>query len=116
MIRINLLPTGAVAAVGPSIRSQLIAAGVALVLSLSGILFIPNFGLIPINDRISTLEDEIKKTEEELKKVQQARKRLEKIKKLNRNISNKLKIIQDIEKKRAGPSAKPGKSFHSHTI
>lgn len=102
MIRINLLPTGVVTT-GTSIKNQFIVAGVALVLSLSGILFIPNFGMIPINSRISELKTEITKAEKELEKVQKYRKKLEKIKKISKQIKKKLDIIEDIEKKRAGP-------------
>jgi Tfp pilus assembly protein PilN len=68
-----------------------------------GLLFIPNFGFIPINSHITQLDKDIAKAEEDLKKVQEYRKRLDDIKKLNKSIEEKLKIIEDIEKKRTGP-------------
>jgi len=102
MIRINLLPRTAIKA-GSSIRNQAIVAGVAIVLSLNGILFIPKFGYFPIKKEGADYDAKIKKADDDLKQVQAYRNQLEEIKKLNNSIQEKLKIIGDIEKKRTGP-------------
>ena len=98
MIRINLLPTKAVVRV-TSARTQLIIAGVVILLSLIG----PFLWAHSLNSRISELDGEIAKKKLELKKVEQARKKLEAIKKLNEDLKRKLEVISNIEKARVGP-------------
>lgn len=104
MIRINLLPTTITRPV-PSIRNQLIAAGVAVFLSLGGVLFLPlwDFGYFPVTKKIKKLDSDIAKAEQELKKVQAAQKLLAEIKENNRKIEEKINIIKEIENKRTGP-------------
>lgn len=104
MIRINLLPTTITRPV-PTIRNQLIVAGVAVFLSLFGILFLPlwNFGYFPVTNKIKKLDTDIAKAEQELKKVQAAQKLLAEIKENNRKIEEKVNIIKEIENKRTGP-------------
>lgn len=104
MIRINLLPTTVTRPV-PSIRNQLIVAGVAVLLSLFGVLFLPlgDFGYFPVTKKIKKLDGDIAKAEVELKKVQAAQKLLAEIKENNRKIEEKVNIIKEIENKRTGP-------------
>jgi len=98
MIRINLLPTKAVVRVTTA-RTQLIVAGVAVLLSLSGVLFWAN----SLNSKINKLEDKIKVKKQELKQVEKERNKLNRIKKTNEELKRKLGIIENIEKARTGP-------------
>jgi len=98
MIRVNLLPTKAVVK-GTSIRTQLIAAGV-IVLLFSALPILWSYSL---NSQIEELNAEIAKKEKELREVKEARSKLDKIKKLNQSLKRKLDVINDIEKKRTGP-------------
>ncbi len=98
MIRVNLLPTKAVVK-GTSLKTQGITAGVIILLSC----VFPILWSHSLSSQIEELDKDIAQKEKELREVREARSKLNSIKKLNENLKRKLKVIEDIEKKRTGP-------------
>lgn len=98
MIRINLLPTREIAA-EVSRRQELLVAGVAVALTaiLLGTVFVNQ------SSRLSSLEEEFAQLTKEIKILNGKAKGLADIKKNIRTVKEKLKVIDELSKKKTGP-------------
>ncbi len=98
MIRINLLPTRELEA-EVSRRQELLVAGVAVALTaiLLGAVFVNQ------SSRLSSLEDEFAQLKKEINILNSKAKGVGDIKKNIRTIKDKLKVIDELSKKKTGP-------------
>lgn len=98
MIRINLLPTRELEA-EVSRRQELLIAGVAVALTaiLLGAVFVNQ------SSRLSSLEDEFAQLKKEINILNSKAKGVADIKKNIRTIKDKLKVIDELSKKKTGP-------------
>ncbi len=98
MIRINLLPTRELEA-EISRRQELLVAGVAVVLTaiLLGAVFVNQ------SSRVSSLEEEFAQLKKEINILNSKAKGVADIKKNIRTIKDKLKVIDELSKKKTGP-------------